>query len=222
MRSRKSASASTAEAAAAAASPSSRAARLLRTIALFASGLTILSLGYALILRSGLGNDTIGVLAHGLALQTGLTIGNGSQLINCAALLIVLVGNRKLIGPGTVISAISIGFILDLFMALIPAAAGAGMQWLYLLLGSAIGGAGIAVTISSKFGASPIDTLMLLLAEKSRLSLRVVRILLDVCLAVSGWLLGGLLGLGTVITALCIGPIIQLALRLWMKTSYQR
>lgn len=181
---------------------------------LFAAGLGAIAFGFALIIRSGLGNDTIGVLAEGIALQTGLTIGNGSQLINAAAIVIVAVGNRKLIGAGTLISAFGIGMLLDLVLGRIGVPEGAAMQWLYLAAGIGIGGSGIALSIGSQFGASPVDSLMVLLSNRWNRSLRFVRIGLDLAMSAFGWMLGGNLGVGTIVTALCIGPVIQASLYL--------
>jgi uncharacterized membrane protein YczE len=190
----------------------------MRRISVFVLGLVSLSFGYALILKAGLGNDTIGVFAHGLSIQTGLTIGNGSQMINLVALFIVLLFDRKRVGIGTIVSAISIGLILDLCMTVLPVPELVSLQGMYLGIGIILAGVGIAYTIHSDFGASPIDSLMMVLAQQLKITVRMVRISMDVLLVVTGWLLGGLLGVGTVFTVVGIGPVIQKSLQL-MRNS---
>lgn len=185
----------------------------------FLSGLLILSMGFALIINAGLGNDVIGMLAQGISKKFGITIGRGSQVINLLAAIIVLAGNRKLIGAGTFISVFGIGLLMDLFMPILPVSESPLINVFFLAIGIGMAGIGIALTVISDMGASPVDCLMLLLSSKLKASIKTVRIFMDIIMAFTGWLIGGAVGIGTIISVILIGPVINGSLKVFKKVK---
>ena len=183
----------------------------------FIGGLVILSMGYALIIHAGLGSDTIGLLAQGISKKAGITIGRGSQIINLTAVAIVLVWDRKLTGVGTFITMFGIGFLMDLFLPILPVSVSPLINALFLAAGIGIAGIGVALTVISDMGASPIDCLMLLLSSKLKASIMTVRIFIDVIMAFTGWIIGGTAGIGTILSAILIGPVIDRSMKAFKR-----
>lgn len=183
--------------------------KIIKGYLILLSGLAILSLGFSLVLKAGFGNDTISVLSEGIARQTGLTVGNGSQIINLLAVVAVLLIDYKLIKAGTVIMAFSIGFMLDFFLGWIPATDITLVRIALLIAGILLAGTGIGITVISGKGASPVDSLMLAINRRFNISITVSRIVLDALLTASGWILGGRAGIATLICVVSIGPIVE-------------
>lgn len=185
----------------------------------FSTGLAILSFGYTLIMHAGLGSDSFGMLIQGISIKTGITIGRGSQLINLTVVLIVLVWNRKLTGVGTFIIMFGLGLFMDLYLSVLPVGVPLAVNVLFLAVGIIAAGFGIALTIISDMGASPVDCLMLLLSTKLNASIATVRIIMEITIALAGWLLGGTAGLGTILASLFIGPAINTSLKAFKKVK---
>ena len=183
--------------------------KIIKGYLILLSGLAVLSLGFSLILEAGFGNDTISVLSEGIARQTGLTIGKGSQIINLLAVAAVLFIDYKLIKAGTVIMAFSIGFLLDFFLGLIPTTDITAVRIALLIGGVLLAGTGIGITVISGKGASPVDSLMLAINRRFNVSITVSRIVLDAALTATGWILGGRAGIATLICVVSIGPIVE-------------
>lgn len=175
-------------------------------------GLIILSLGFSFVLKAGYGNDTISVLSEGIAKRTGLTIGNGSQIINLLAIVLVAFLNHRLIKIGTIITAVAIGFLLDIFLNIIPVLDVIYLRILALMIGIVFAGVGIGITVISKMGASPVDSLMLAINQKFHISITLARIVLDALLTGVGYLLGGTAGFGTILCVLALGPTVNITI----------
>jgi len=107
-----------------------------------------------------------------------------------------------------------IGIATDVMLAVLDAPTAVWLRWVFLLGGIAVNGLGGALYIGSQYGPGPRDGLMTGLARRTGLSIRLVRTSLEVSVLAIGWLLGGVVGLGTVLYALLIGPAIQVFLPL--------
>jgi uncharacterized membrane protein YczE len=151
-----------------------------------------------------------------IALTKYFPITLGQATIIVAFFITLLdVGLRQPLGWGTLANMISIGLFVDWLKPIIPVPP--PNLWLstpYLLLGVMVMGFATAIYVSANAGAGPRDSLMLATARLAKVSVRVARTSIEIGIVLVGWLLGGPVGLGTLIIALTIGPAVQLAFRL--------
>lgn len=181
--------------------------RLGRRFTRLIIGLILYGLGIGLMLQSGLGVPPWDVLHQGLALQFGLTVGIWSIIVSAIVLLLWL-PLREPYGPGTLLNAIIIGIIIDLTSVVIPAAASSLVAWTMLLGGILTIGVASGLYIGANLGPGPRDGLMTGIARKGP-SIRLTRALIEIVVLLIGWAMGGTFGIGTVVFALSIGPLVQ-------------
>ena len=152
-------------------------------------GLVLYGASGALQVRSGLGLDPWDVLHQGIAAHTGLAIGTVSN--------VVLVGSS-----------------MNVTLALLPASAPLAWRVPEMLGGILLCGLASGMYIGARFGPGPRDGLMTGLARRTGRSLRLVRVCIELTVLAIGWLLGGTVGVGTVLFAVSIGPLVQFFLPL--------
>nr|WP_107450710.1 hypothetical protein [Streptomyces silvensis] len=168
----------------------------------------------ALLLRSGLGLEPWNVLHEGLAERTGMSIGVVSIVIG-AAVLLLWIPLRQRPGLGTVSNVFVVGLAMDGTLALVPDAHGLGVRVPLMIAGIVLNGVATGLYIAARFGPGPRDGLMTGLHDRTGRSIRLMRTMVEVVVVVTGFLLGGTVGVGTVLYALAIGPLAQLFLRLF-------
>ncbi|WP_113704587.1 YczE/YyaS/YitT family protein [Nonomuraea lactucae] len=179
-------------------------ARLLRLY----GGLALYGAGIGLQIESGLGNDPWDAFHQGLAVRTGLSI--GTMIIAVGALVMLLwIPLRQRPGLGTVSNVVFLGLFADAAIFLLPTPAHWTLSWLYLALAVVSIALATALYISAGMGPGPRDGIMTGLARLG-LSVRLARFLIEVTVLAAGWLLGGTVGVGTVVFAVAIGPLTQL------------
>ncbi|GAB3489390.1 membrane protein [Flexivirga lutea] len=189
-----------------------RAGRLpSRLVRLFA-GLTLYGLAMALFVRAGLGLDPWDVFHYGVAQHLGLDLGTTVILVSIPVLLL-WVPLRQWPGFGTIANAIWIGIATNVALAIIPTQHALPARIVMLPIALVINAIGGALYIGSQLGPGPRDGLMTGLHLRTGLSLRLVRTSLELTVLVVGWLLGGVVGIGTVLYAVSIGPLVQFFLR---------
>lgn len=174
-------------------------------------GLTGFGLSLAMLLRSGLGGAPWDVLHAALAERAGLSVGTLSITVSFVVLL-AWIPLREQPGIGTFANAIWVGLSIDLGMALLPPATGLLPAVVLMVAGVVINGVSAAVYIGAQLGPGARDGLMTGLGRVLGRPVGPVRIGLEVLVLAAGWALGGPLGVGTVLYALGLGPVIQLAL----------
>jgi uncharacterized membrane protein YczE len=187
--------------------------RLSRRLVQLIIGLTFFGIGIGLMLRSGLGLPPWDVLHQGLAAQIGLTVGIWSILVSFVVLAF-WIPLRERYGIGTLLNAIVIGVMIDVTTAVVPEAPNtwwaAGMMLVGILL--------IAVTsgmyIGANLGPGPRDGLMTAIVRRGP-SIRLTRVIMEVTVLIIGVLLGGTFGIGTILYALLMGPLVQIFLPRW-------
>src|SRR3954464_15342931 len=187
---------------------------LLRRLLQLYVGLLLYGLGCALEVRGNLGLDPWDVFHQGVSKHTGLAIGTIVILVG-AAVLVLWWPLQQWPGLGTVSNVVFVGLAMNWSLALIPYS---GSLWAripemcggVLLLGVATG-----MYIGAAFGPGPRDGLMTGLARRTGRSIRLVRTALEVTVLAAGWLLGGTVGIGTVLFAVSIGPLTQIFLPLF-------
>jgi uncharacterized membrane protein YczE len=189
---------------------SSRERRLaLRLVNLFV-GLVLFGASLALMLRSGLGLGPWDVLHQGLAERTGLPI--GQVVIGVAVVVLLLwIPLRQRPGFGTISNVIVVGLAVDATLALLPEPHPLVVRFGYLILGILANAVATGLYIGAGLGPGPRDGLMTGLARRGH-SIRLVRTLIELSVLAVGWLLGGTVGIGTVLYAVTIGPLVGVLL----------
>ena len=189
--------------------------RLPARLALLLGGLVLYGASTALIVRAGLGAVPWDVLHQGLSRTLGLEIGTWSIIVG-ALLLVAWVPLRQRVGLGTLANVVVLGLALNATLALVPPLHGWALQVSVLVLGVALNGVATGAYIGAGMGPGPRDGLSTAIAARGH-SLRLVRTVVEVTVVLTGVLLGGHLGVGTVVYALAIGPLMHVtvpALRL--------
>ncbi|MGW2240694.1 membrane protein YczE [Streptomyces sp. NPDC001759] len=177
-------------------------------------GLTLYGTSSALLVRSGLGLEPWGVLHQGLARLTGLTIGVVSIIVG-AAVLLLWIPLRQRPGLGTVSNVFLIGIAMDGTLALFPDVHSLAVRLPLLVAGIVLNGVATGLYISARFGPGPRDGLMTGLHRRTGRSIRLMRTAIEVAVVATGFVLGGTVGIGTLLYALSIGPLAQLFLRVF-------
>ncbi|HET6168344.1 MAG TPA: hypothetical protein VFE07_16050 [Marmoricola sp.] len=185
-----------------------RAGRLPRRLSQLVIGLVLYGLTLAMMIRSTLGNAPWDVLHQGLAVHLPITIGTALVAMS-AVVLLGWIPLREKPGLGTVANAVLIGVTADVFLGIISAPSAPGMRALLLVGGIGLNGVATALYIGSQLGPGPRDGLMTGLHRRTGLSIQVVRTGLEVSVVVAGALLGGTVGIGTVLYAVAIGPLVH-------------
>lgn len=177
-------------------------------------GLSLYGAAMGLMVRAGLGLDPWDVFHQGLAGRVGLSIG---LLVNIVGALVLLlwIPLRQRPGVGTVANVLVIGTAMDASMLVLPELQGLPVRGAALVLAIVVNGIAGAMYIGAGLGPGPRDGLMTGLARRSGRSLRMVRTGLELSVLAGGWMLGGTVGVGTVLYAFAIGPLVQAFLPLF-------
>lgn len=184
-------------------------------------GFFLYGLALTLLIRGDLGTSTWLVFEIALADIFKITIGKMTIFVGFTVLILALVMREK-VGWGTLGNILSIGPWLDLCLWLIPSAKGnLVLQLAFFLTGILIQGLATAVYIGVDAGAGPRDSMMLAIHRVTGLSVRVARGILELVVVTIGWLLGGPLGVGTLVFAILIGPSVQWAFKLLNVKPHQ-
>jgi uncharacterized membrane protein YczE len=181
------------------------------TLFFLVSGLTVFGLGEALLIAAGIGVSPWTVLAQGLGLQAGLSIGWATFLVSVAVLLL-WIPLRQTPGLGTLLNAIVISFVIETSLPFLPRPGLFMLQFGEVIIGVLLVGMGSGVYLTAQLGAGPRDGLMTGLQRRSGFPIAWVRMSLEMCAVCTGWLLGGTVGLGTLLFAFGIGPAVSLGL----------
>lgn len=181
-----------------------------RAIQLFA-GLSLFGIGMAMQVRAEFGLDPWNVLHEGLAKRTGLSF--GTVLVIVGLLVIALwIPLRQRLGIGTIANAVWVGIAADLTLWVMPPSELLAIRIPEIVFGVAGVGFAGALYIGAGLGSGPRDGLMMGLHERGFGSIRLMRTLIELSVLAIGWLLGGTVGIATVLFALAIGPLVQLFL----------
>ena len=183
--------------------PVERATRLLL-------GLVLFGLALATLVEADLGLDPWNVFTQGLARQIDLSLGQTTVIVSVLLLLVwIPLGERP--GLGTIANALVVGPVVDLGLAIIPAADGLPSQVAYMAV--AIAGTAVAtgLYVGAGWGPGPRDGLMTGLAARG-VPIAVARAGVEITVLIVGWFLGGTVGVATVLFATTIGPLVKIAL----------
>jgi uncharacterized membrane protein YczE len=181
-----------------------------RLVQLYA-GLLLYGASMALMIRAGLGLDPWDVLHQGLAERLPLSFGMVTIVVG-ALVLLAWIPLRQRPGVGTVSNVIVIGLAVDAALAVLPAPDAPALRVTFMLAGVGLNGVATAAYIGARLGPGPRDGLMTGLVRRTGRSVRLVRTSIEVTVLAAGWLLGGTVGVGTVVYALGIGPLVHVLL----------
>jgi uncharacterized membrane protein YczE len=181
-----------------------------RLVQLYA-GLVLYGLSMALLVRSGLGVMPWDVLHQGLSRQLGWSLGTVTIVVG-ALVLLAWIPLRERPGLGTVSNVVVIGVALDAALAVLPEPGSLAVRTALVPAGIALNAVATAAYIGVRLGPGPRDGLMTGLVRRTGRSVRLVRTSIEVVVVAAGWLLGGTLGVATVLYALAIGPLVQVLL----------
>jgi uncharacterized membrane protein YczE len=185
-----------------------RAGRLPRRLVQLHAGLTLYGVSMAMMIRAELGLDPWDVFHYGVARHVDASF--GTIVIAVGALVLLLwIPLRQWPGLSTVANVVVIGLATDAALAVLTTPDALWARALLLGGGIAVNGLAGAMYIGSQFGAGPRDGLMTGLVRRTGLSVRLVRTSLELAVLAVGWLLGGVVGVGTVLYAVLIGPIVH-------------
>ena len=177
-------------------------------------GLVLYGLAVAMIVRAGLGLDPWNVLNQGVAERLPLSYGVVMILIGAAVLLLWLPLRQKP-GIGTVANVFLIGVFADLGLAWIPADLPLAVRIVMLVAGVVLTGVATGAYVGAGLGPGPRDGLMTGIVKRTGWPVKYVRTAIEIAVVAVGWLLGGAVGLGTVLFALTIGPLVHVFLPLF-------
>ncbi len=183
--------------------------RILMAIA----GLMISGVGVGIFLYSKLGVDPASVLELGLGNVFHISYGTASALTNVVILAIVLIVDKSYINLSSLLAIFGIGYTADFISyvldALIKGELNMIVRIIMILIGCLIMAVGISVYIRADLGVGAIDMVSEIISNKLKFSYRMVRVVCDITFVVVGYLLGGTLGVGTVVAAFMTGPAVQ-------------
>tara|TARA_B110000008_G_scaffold14566_1_gene13703 strand:+ start:949 stop:1596 length:648 start_codon:yes stop_codon:yes gene_type:complete len=180
-------------------------------------GLALFGLGEGLLIVSAAGASPWSVLAQGIYINMGLSIGIITVLISVVVLILWLPLNQKP-GIGTILNALIIGLMIDVCIKFVPTPENYFSQIFLAFIAVLTVGLGGGIYLVANLGAGPRDGLMIGLQKKTNLPIAAVRATLEITVMSVGWYLGGTVGVGTLLFAFGIGPAVALSLYIVEKT----
>ena len=182
-------------------------------------GLTVAHFGVTLFLQADLGSDPFNVLIQGIFRKIPwpeslpVTHGRVHMAVSFLIILVLLVVDRSYVRIGTLLCMVLGGPIIDVFTLILQNVINHESPFAWrvccLVLGCVILAFGMTIVIKSQAGTGPNDLVAVVTSDKTKWKFGMVRIAVDVCFALAGFLLGGTVGLGTIICAFLVGPTAQ-------------
>jgi len=192
--------------------------KAVQTVLAIASAILLTGLGVALFVHANLGSDTITVFVDGLHRTLNVSYGTASRIYNVIMLIIALIVSFKNIGWATIIYALTVGFAMDFFEVLLAPLNIVNMNILIRLIVACLGqicfGLTYALLIKYRKGMNQIDAIAYAIVNKTNIPFKWIQTGADVVLLVIGWLLGGVIGIGSVIAMSTTGILIDFFLKI--------
>ena len=187
--------------------------RLIIRILAISFGLFINGIGLAFLYSVELGSSPMGTFADGLHNLIHISQGSANILANAAFLLVLLILARKYISVGTVLCTFTLGLYVNLASAVIGPLNLVALPFLNKIMVSAVGtllmGVGLGIYVAVDFGLGPLEAIVAIIYHHSKLKYKTAKIIFDALLGVFGIVLGGKIGIGTVISILCTGVVMD-------------
>ena len=183
----------------------------IKTLIYLIFGLILFGLGETLLITASIGVSPWFVLHQGLSIKTGYSIGVTTFIVSIIVLFFWIPLKQKP-GIGTILNTILISIVIDVSLPHLPYPKELVFQLLQVIIGVLVVGFGSGFYLIANLGPGSRDGLMTGIQKKTNLSFSLVRTSIELSAVVSGWYLGGILGVGTVIYALGIGPFVSFGL----------
>jgi len=183
------------------------------TMILLIIGLIVFGAGDAVLIAAGIGNTPWTVLAEGIAINLGWTIGKATFLVS-VLVLIFWIPLREKPGIGTILNAILIAATIEVLLPILPTPDSLSMQLAQVIAGVVMIGIGSGLYLTANLGPGPRDGTMTGLTKVTGVSIGRVRGVIEISVLLIGWMLGGTFWIGTIIFAILIGPCVAICLNL--------
>ena len=189
--------------------------RILYLLVRLFIGFFLYGLGIVVMVNAQIGLSPWDAFHQGISLKTGITLGQASITVGLVIVILDAVLGEG-VGWGTVLNMIFIGVFLDMIKAanIIPVADNLFMGIIMMIIGIIISAVATVVYLGAGLGSGPRDGLMLALNKKTSKPVGALRTGIELTALVSGWLLGGKVGLGTVMSAFGLGYAIQIGFKI--------
>ena len=174
-------------------------------------GLILFGLGETLLITAGVGVSPWTVLAQGISFKTGYSIGLTTFFVSIGVLCLWIPLRQKP-GVGTILNTIIVSIVIDVSLPYLPAPELLVFQILQVIIGIVIVGLGSGFYLIANLGPGSRDGLMTGLQKKTNLPISLIRAILEISAVTVGWYLGGIVGIGTIVFALAIGPFVSAGL----------
>ena len=192
----------------------------LETLLYLCFGLILFGFGEGLLIVSGIGASPWNVLHQGVAASLGLSVGTIAFLVSFLVLLLWYFLDQK-IGMGTIINFIIIAIMIDITIFYFDKPDQLFLQLLMVVVGILIIGFGTSMYLIANLGAGPRDGLMTGLQKKTNAPIALVRTCIEMIVVLAGWSLGGVVGIGTLLYVLGIGPSVASNLYFFSFKSFK-
>ena len=174
-------------------------------------GLTLFGLGETLLITAGVGVSPWTVLAQGISFKTGYSIGLTTFFVSIGVLCLWIPLRQKP-GIGTILNTVIVSIVIDVSLPYLPTPELLVFQILQVIIGIVIVGFGSGFYLIANLGPGSRDGLMTGLQKKTNLPISLIRAILEISAVTAGWYLGGIVGIGTIVFALAIGPFVSAGL----------
>lgn len=177
-------------------------------------GITLISFGAALSQTMNMGLDPFTAINTGASELLGFTLGNYQLFVNAAILAIILFFDRKIIGWGTIFNFVLVGYMIEFFISMLesfidPTQFAFIVQLLITVVAILIFTFGVALYMDADLGVSPYDAIAPVITDRVSASYKTVRMIQDIVVVITAWILGGPVGVSTFITGFLAGPLID-------------
>lgn len=187
---------------------------MVRRLMQLLAGLVIMGFAIAFLVRSALGASPWDVLTQGISHHVSLTFGT-ITVITSGLVLLLWIPLRQKPGIGTILNSLIIGPSADLGFVFVPEVDALWLRIVFIVIGIVIAGMATGLYIGARFGPGPRDGLMTGLHRITGRPIWQVRAAIELVVVAIGWMLGGIVGVGTVLFAVLIGPVCQYFMRIF-------
>lgn len=184
----------------------------IKKIALTALAGVLIGTGVGTILYANIGGDTVTVFQDGLHSVLNISYGQASRIYNLALIIIAVICAREYFGSGTIISALIVGYLIDFSYNLLTMTNTNNnyvTAFIIFLIGQSIYSLGLSLLIGCKLGMNALDSVIYKIKEITSIDYKIIRFITDILLTILGYLMGGIVGIGTIISIACTGLMID-------------
>lgn len=195
-----------------------------RNVIVLLLGVLLLSIGGALFLTANIGSDSLMVFNQGISVVLKTKVGLAIMISNIIALFIIFFINKKTLGLGSLAIIFLLGptiqIIKDANIFKTPNTL--ILQILMVLIGIVIGGLGLALYMYADLGLSPFEGIIVTISNETKVRFGIIKIIFDAIYFTTGALLGGVFGIGSIMTVFLYGPTIDMFMKLLKKTNIMK